>query len=99
MIYSIPYTRLLINLFYHVGKEPEGSQHLLRDDMNITIAQIIAARSGKGFNKWHNGIIPYDFDSSDLEEYEVGLSEAEQNIVKKVVKRFNKDLNGCATIK
>ena len=68
--------------------------------MNITIAQIVAARSGKPFSKkWPNGTIPYDFDSSGLEGFEVGLSEAEQNIVKKVAQRFNKDLNGCASIK
>ena len=85
---------------YHIGKEPEGSQILLRDDMNITIAQIVAARSGKTFSKkWPNGTIPYCFDCSGLEGFEVGLSEAEQNIVKKVAQRFNKDLNGCASIK
>ena len=68
--------------------------------MNITIAQIIAARSGIPFSKkWPNGTIPYCFDCSDLEPFEVGLSEAEQNIVKKVAQRFNKDLNGCASIK
>ena len=72
----------------------------MQDDMNITIAQIVAARSGKPFSKkWPNGKIPYNFDSSGLEEYEVGLSEAEQNIVKKVAGRFNKDLNGCASIR
>ena len=90
----------LNNLFYHLGKEPDGTQILLRDDMNITIAQIVAARSGKSFSeKWPNGKIPYNFDSSGLEGYEVGLSEAEQNIVKKVAERFNKDLNGCASIR
>ena len=68
--------------------------------MNITIAQIVAARSGKSFSKkWPNGKIPYNFDSSGLEGYEVGLSEEEQNIVKKVAQRFNKDLNGCASIR
>ena len=68
--------------------------------MNISIAQIIAARSGNSFSKkWPNGNIPYNFDSSGLEGYEVGLSEEEQNIVKKVADRFNKDLNGCASIR
>ena len=68
--------------------------------MNITISQIVAARSGKSFSeKWPNGKIPYNFDSSGLEGYEVGLSEEEQNIVKKVAERFNKDLNGCASIR
>ena len=68
--------------------------------MNITVAQIIAARSGKSFSKkWPNGIIPYTFDSTNIEGYEDGLSEAEQNIVKKVVERFNKDLNGCVRIR
>ena len=68
--------------------------------MNITIAQILTARSGKSFSKkWPNGNIPYNFDSGGLEEYEVGLSEAEQNIVKKVIERFNKDLNGCVSIR
>ena len=68
--------------------------------MNISIAQILAARSGESFSeKWPNGKIPYNFDSSGLEGYEVGLSEAEQNIVKKVAERFNKDLNGCASIR
>ena len=68
--------------------------------MNITVAQIIAARSGKSFSKkWPNGIIPYTFDSTNIEGYEEGLLEAEQNIVKKVVERFNKDLNGCVRIR
>ena len=96
----IPNIQLLIDFFYHVGKEPDGSQILLRDDMNITIDQIITARSGKAFSKkWPDGRIPYDFDSSDLEEYEVSLSQDERNIVKKVAERFNKDLNGCASIR
>ena len=68
--------------------------------MNITMAQIVAARNGKPFSKkWPNGTIPYDFDSSGLEGHEVALSEEEQNIVKKVAGRFNKDLNGCASIR
>ena len=68
--------------------------------MNITVAQIVEARSGKAFSKkWPNGKIPYTFDPTFIEEYDIRLTEAEQNIVKKVVKRFNKDLNGCANIR
>ena len=85
------------NIFLCLGKEPDGTQIRIRDDMNITVAQIFAARSGKPFfEKWPNGKIPYTFVVS---EYEVGLYQAEQNIVKKVAERFNKDLNGCASIK
>ena len=86
-------------LFYHVGKEPDGTQYLLLDYMNISVAQIIEARSGNSFSKWPDGKIPYTFDSTNIEGYEEGLSEAEQNIVKKVVARFNKDLNGCVSIR
>ena len=86
-------------LFYHVGKEPDGTQFLLLDYMNISVAQIIEARSGNSFSKWPNGEIPYTFDFTSIEGYQEGLSEAEQNIVKKVVERFNKDLNGCVSIR
>ena len=86
-------------LFYHVGKEPDGTQFLLLDYMNISVAQIIEARSGNSFSKWPNGEIPYTFDFTSIEGYQEGLSEAEQNIVKKVVARFNKDLNGCVSIR
>ena len=68
--------------------------------MYITVAQIVEARSGKAFSeKWPNGKIPYTFDPTFIEPYDVRLTQAEQNIVKKVVKRFNKDLNGCASIR
>ena len=94
------YPKHTMYLFYHVGKEPDGTQILLLDDMNITVGQIIEARSGKSFaKKWPHGIIPYTFDSTNIEGYEEGLFEAEQNIVKKVVERFNKDLNGCVRIR
>ena len=94
------YPKHTMYLLYHVGKEPDGTQFLLLDYMNITVAQIIEARSGKPFSeKWPNGRIPYTFDSKNIEGYEEGLSEAEQNIVKKVVARFNKDLNGCVSIR
>ena len=85
----------------HVGNVTDGTQILLQATcMNITMDQIIAARSEKPFSKkWPNGKIPYNFDSSGLEGYEVALSEEEQNIVKKVADRFNKDLNGCASIR
>ena len=86
-------------LFYHVGKEPDGTQYLLLDYMNISVAQIIEARSGISLSKWPNGEIPYTFDFTSIEGYQEGLSEAEQNIVKKVVARFNKDLNGCVSIR
>ena len=69
--------------------------------MNITVGQIVEARSGKAFSKkWPNGKIPYTFDPPYIVEgKDIKLSQAEQNIVKKVVKRFNKDLNGCASIR
>ena len=87
-------------LFYNVGKEPDGTQILLLDDMNITVGQIVEARSGKAFSqKWPNGKIPYTFDPPYIEGKDIKLSQAEQNIVKKVAKRFNKDLNGCASIR
>ena len=88
-----------MHLFYHVGKEPDGTQFLLLDYMNISVAQIIEARSGNSFSKWPNREIPYTFDFTSIEGYQEGLSEAEQNIVKKVVARFNKDLNGCVSIR
>ena len=70
--------------------------------MNITVGQIVEARSGKTFSqKWPKGKIVYTFDpsSNEQEPYDIRLSQAEQNIVKKVAKRFNKDLNGCASIR
>ena len=93
------YPKHTMYLFYHVGKEPDGTQFLLLDYMNISVAQIIEARSGNSFSKWPNGEIPYTFDFTSIEGYQEGLSEAEQNIVKKVVARFNKDLNGCVSIR
>ena len=82
----------------HVGNVTDGTQILLQATcMNITMDQIIAARSEKPFSKkWPNGKIPYTFDVS---EYEVGLFQTERNIVKKIAQRFNKDLNGCASIR
>ena len=81
---------------------PDGNKILLQDDMNITVAQIVEARSGKTISqKWPKGKIVYTFDppSNAEEEYDIRLTQAEQNIVKKVAKRFNKDLNGCASIR
>ena len=93
------YPKHTMYLFYHVGKEPDGTQFLLLDYMNISVAQIIEARSGNSFSKWPNGEIPYTFDFTSIEGYQEGLSQAEQNIVKKVIERFNKDLNGCVSIR
>ena len=70
--------------------------------MNITVGQICEARTGHTFsNRWPKGKIVYTFDPPSNEEhtYDKRLSQAEQNIVKKVVERFNKDLNGCVRIR
>ena len=69
--------------------------------MNITIAQIVEARSGKTYyKKWPNGTILYTFEPTFVVEgKDIRLSQEERNIVKKVVKRFNKDFKGCASIK
>ena len=94
------YPKHTMYLFYHVGKEPDGTQFLLLGGMNISVAQIIDARIGNSISKkWPNRTIPYTFKSTSIEGYQEGLSEAEQNIVKKVVARFNKDLNGCVSIR
>ena len=81
---------------------PDGNEILQLDDMNITVGQICEARTGHTYSqKWPKGKIVYTFDpsSNEQEPYDIRLSQAEQNIVKKVAKRFNKDLNGCASIR
>ena len=93
------YPKHTMYFFYHVGKEPDRTQFLLLDYMNISVAQILDARIGKSSSKWPNGEIPYTFDFTSIEPFQEGLSEAEQNIAKKVVARFNKDLNGCVSIR
>ena len=81
---------------------PDGNEILQLDDMNITVGQICEARTGHTYSqKWPKGKIFYTFDppSNEQEGKDIRLSQAEQNIVKKVAKRFNKDLNGCASIR
>ena len=71
--------------------------------MRITIAQTLNARDNRGFANWPNennmpnvkATIPYRFS----EDIQYSFSEKQQDIIKKVVDRFNKDLAGCLFIR
>ena len=68
--------------------------------MELTVGQINEARSGSFTgNKWGNernekntnGVVPYKFDAQ--------ITEQEQEVVKIILERFNKDLKGCLSIR
>ena len=65
--------------------------------MELTIGQIIGPRNGQRFSKkWPEGKVPYTFHESNPGNR---LLEEERNVLKKVFKRFNKDLKGCLRVR
>jgi hypothetical protein len=91
---------LTLNSLLTKAKEINENQTVVLNDMELTVGQINAARSGyfKG-NKWGNernemstkGVVPYRFDEQ--------ISEEEREVVKIILNRFNKDLRGCLSIR
>ena len=67
--------------------------------MELTVGQINEARKGKKFRKWGNarrekntlGVVPYKFRKD--------ITEKERDVVEIILRRFNKDLKGCLSIK
>ena len=69
--------------------------------MKLTKGQIREARSGGRLTiqKWGNeriekntmGVVPYKFDND--------ITQNERDVVKRVLARFNKDLEGCLRIR
>ena len=80
-------------------KEQNGDEIIFLGDMRLTLEKIVEARNGREFPRWPNqknnpsvkGAIPFEFH----ENSHGSLSKKEQDIVTKVVDRFNKDLQGC----
>ena len=65
--------------------------------MELTIGQIIGPRNGQPLSKkWPEGKVPYTFHES-IPGWR--LLEEERNVLKKVFKRFNKDLKGCLRVR
>ena len=93
-------TVLTLNSLHTKAKEINENQTVVLNDMELTVGQINEARSGSFTgNKWGNernemntmGVVPYEFDKQ--------ITEQEQEVVKIILERFNKDLKGCLSIR
>ena len=91
---------LTLNSVLTKAKEINENQTVVLNDMELTVGQINEARSGSFTgNKWGNernekntnGVVPYKFDAQ--------ITEQEQEVVKIILERFNKDLKGCLSIR
>ena len=80
-------------------KEINQNQTVVLNDMELTVGQINEARKGKKFRKWGNarrekntlGVVPYKFSEDIIQK--------ERDVVEIILRRFNKDLKGCVSIR
>ena len=91
---------ITLNSLLTKDKEINRNQTVVLNDMELTVGQINEARSGNlEIRKWGNernekntnGVVPYKFDAQ--------ITEQEQEVVKIILERFNKDLKGCLSIR
>ena len=93
-------TVIILNSLLTKDKEINGNETVVLNDMELTVGQINAARSGSFTgNKWGNeknetntkGVVPYRFHDQ--------ITEQEREVVEIILDRFNKDLKGCLSIR
>ena len=94
-------TVIILNSLLAKDKEINQNQTVVLNDMKLTEGQINEARSGGKLkiHKWGNerkekntlGVVPYKFRKD--------ITEKERDVVEIILRRFNKDLKGCLSIK